>query len=225
MAYNDSMTISPDLLNDFIDGKLSPEEASGITAKLAGDPELAAYVENQKVVRAALAAPSVVRLRRWKERFAAASPAWIPAGAMAAGIVLGVLLAASFGIGTALRGASGSLVAQGELAQALSGRLSNEEAKGNTQVGASFWSKNGTFCRSFAMRGNAESAIAGIACRERGAWRITVMATVAPDEISFPLVPAALPPSVRSVMENLIVGQTLDPDAERQARSQGWRVR
>jgi hypothetical protein len=36
---------------------------------------------------------------------------------------------------------------------------------------------------------------------------------------------AALPVSVRGVMENLIVGQTLDADAERQARSQGWRVR
>src|SRR5213078_2952402 len=104
----------PDLLNDFIEGRLSSEEASSIAAKLAGDPELAAYVEDQKAARAALTAPSVVRLRRWSERIASASAAWIPAAAMAAGIVLGVLLAASFGIGTDLRGASGSLVAQGE---------------------------------------------------------------------------------------------------------------
>ena len=219
------MTISPDLLNDFIDGKLSPEEASGIAARLAHDPELAAYVEDQKAVRAALGAPSLVRLRRLNERVADLSPAWIPVAAMAVGIVLGVLLAGSFGIGTDLRGTSGSLVAQSDLAQALSARLSSEDAKGNTQVGASFWSKNGAFCRSFAIRGNMQSAIAGIACRERGAWRVAAMATVAPDEISFPLVAAALPPSVRSVMENLIVGQILDADAERQARSQGWRVR
>ena len=33
------------------------------------------------------------------------------------------------------------------------------------------------------MRGNADSAMAGIACRERGAWRIAIMATVAPDEL------------------------------------------
>lgn len=219
------MTISPELLNDFIDGKLSSEEAGSIAAKLASDPELAAYVEDQKAVRAALSAPSVVRLRRWNERIASSSATWIPAAAMAAGIVLGVLLAASFGIGTDLRGAGGSLVAQNELAQALSTRLSSEQTRGNTQVGGSFWSKNGAFCRSFTVRGNAESAMAGIACRERGTWRVAAMATVAPDEISFPLVPAALPPSVRAVMENLIVGQTLDADAERQARSQGWRVR
>ena len=219
------MTISPDLLNDYIDGKLSSEEASSIAAKVASDPELAAYVEDQKAVRAALSAPSVIRLRRWNERLMSSSAAWIPAAAMAAGIVLGVLLAASFGIGTELRGANGSLVAQNELAQALSTGLSNEQTQGGTQVGASFWSKNAAFCRSFTIRGNAESAVAGIACRERGAWRIAAMATVAPNEVTFPLVPAALPPSVRAVMENLIVGQTLDPDAERQARSQGWRVR
>jgi hypothetical protein len=34
---------------------------------------------------------------------------------------------------------------------------------------------------------------------------------------------AALPASVRTVMENLIVGEPLKDAAERQARSQGWR--
>lgn len=223
--YIGLMTISPDLLKDFIDGKLSSEEASGIAAKLANDPELAAYVEDQKAVRAALTAPSMMRLRRWNERIATSGAAWIPVAAMAAGIALGVLLAGSFGIGTDLRGAAGSLVAQGELAQTLSTRLSNEQHAGNTQIGASFWSKNASFCRSFAMRGNAESAMAGVACRERGQWRIAIMAAVPPEEISSPLVSAALPASVRGVMENLIVGQTLDAEGERQARSQGWRVR
>jgi hypothetical protein len=35
--------------------------------------------------------------------------------------------------------------------------------------------------------------------------------------------PSALPASVRAVMENLIVGEPLKEEAERQARSQGWR--
>jgi len=220
------MTISRDLLDAFIDGKLSPDEASSVAAKLADDPELAAYVEHQKALKAALAAPAMVRLRHWKGLMESSSPAWIPAAAMAAGIVLGVLLAGSFGIGTDFRGQSGSLVVQGELAQALTTRLSGQDTSGDdTQIGASFWSKNGAFCRSFGVRGNVESAMVGIACRERGAWRIVITASVAPEEITFPLVPAALPATVRSVMENLIVGQTLDREAERQARSQGWRVR
>src|SRR3569832_590853 len=151
------MTISRDLLDEFIDGKLSSEEASSLAAKLANDPELAAYVEDQKSLKAALSSPAMVRLRRWKALMESSSAAWIPAAAMAAGIVLGVLLAGSFGIGTELRGESGSVVAQGELAQALSTRLSNEDARGRTQVGASFWSKNGAFCRSFGLRGNVES--------------------------------------------------------------------
>jgi hypothetical protein len=219
------MTVSRDLIDEFIDGKLSSEEASSLAAKLADDPELAAYVEDQKALKAALSAPAMVRLRRWKALMENSSAAWIPAAAMAVGIALGVLLAGSFGVGTTLRGETGAVVAQGELAQALSTRLSNEDAQGKAQVGASFWSKNGAFCRSFGLPGNRESAMVGLACRERGAWRIAVMASVAPDEIAFPLVPASLPASVRAVMENLIVGQTLDLEAERQARSQGWRVR
>jgi hypothetical protein len=92
------------------------------------------------------------------------------------------------------------------------------------RVAASFWSKNGSFCRVFVTRGNAESALAGIACRERGAWRIAAMATMAPSDAA-QLTLSALPASVRAVMDNLIVGQPLDANAESQARNQDWRVR
>ncbi len=101
--------------------------------------------------------------------------------------------------------------------------------EGNThaaaRVAASFWSKNGSFCRTFLTRGNAESALAGIACRERGAWRIAAMETMAPD--SRPqLALAALPASVRGVMDNLIVGRPARFQCgTRQARNQDWRVR
>jgi len=219
------MTISTDVLQDFIDGKLPPGEAGRIAGELAHDPEMAAYVEHHKASRALLSSPPVLRLKRWSADAAHASAAWIPAAAVAAGIGLGVLLAGTYGIGTNLRSETGSLVAQGELAQALTSQLWNEQSRSAAQIGASFWSKNGAFCRSFALRGNTESAMTGIACRERGAWRIVVAAAVAPEEVPFPLAPAALPPSVRGVMDNLIVGQTLEAEAERQARSQGWRVR
>ena len=69
------MTISRDLLDAFIDGKLSPDEASSVAAKLADDPELAAYVEHQKALKAALAAPAMVRLRHWKGLMESSSPA------------------------------------------------------------------------------------------------------------------------------------------------------
>jgi hypothetical protein len=222
------MPISPDLLKDFIDGKLGQEEASAVAATIAGDPDLFAYVEDQKALKTALSSPAAVWLGRLNERVAAHSANWIPALAMAAGIGLGVLLAGTFGMASDLRSQDGTLIAQGALAHSLSTALAAEESAGPAaaRITASFWSKNGSFCRSFVTRGTLESALAGIACHERGAWRIAAMATTAPiTPLQSPVVSEALPPSVRAVMDNLIVGEPLDTDAERQMRNQGWRAR
>src|SRR5450432_128397 len=110
------MAISSELLKDFIDGKLAADEASGIAAHIANDPDLAAYVEDQRALKAALDSPALLWLARVRERIAAKSAGWIPALAMASGIGLGVLLAGSFGIATDLRSQDGALIAQGELA-------------------------------------------------------------------------------------------------------------
>jgi len=137
---------------------------------------------------------------------------WIAPGAMAAGILLGALLAGSFGIGSDIHGGSGALFAQGNLAQRLASELS-----GNGTVGPSFWSKDGVFCRAFETRTRTASGLSGIACRETGGWRIRIVTETggAPE----------LPGSVKAVMANLIVGTALDPEAEQQARRQGWRSR
>jgi hypothetical protein len=137
---------------------------------------------------------------------------WVAPGAMAAGIVLGVLLADSFGIGSDIRAGSGTLFAQGHLAQQLSGELS-----GNGAVGPSFWSKEGAFCRMFEARSGKISGLSGIACREKGGWRIRIVTETNGA--------AELPGSVKATMANLIVGVPLDSDAEQQARRQGWRPR
>src|SRR5689334_7081681 len=134
---------------------------------------------------------------------------WIAPGAMAAGILLGVLLAGSFGIGSDIRAGSGALFAQGNLARQLSGELS-----GNGAAGPSFWSKEGVFCRVFQTRAAAASGLSGIACRENDGWRIRIVTETNGA--------AELPGSVKASMANLIVGAPLDPDAEQQARKQGW---
>jgi len=113
------MTVSPDQLDDFIQGTLAPTEASEIAEAIARDPELSAYVEDQKALKSALASPVFEWLKQAQAKTGRHGPSWIPAGAMACGIALGVLLAASFGIGTDLRGDGSAPVAQGELAQAL----------------------------------------------------------------------------------------------------------
>ena len=218
------MTVPPEILKAFIEGKLAHQEASGVAAQIANDPDLAAYVEDQKAFQAALASPPLAWLRGAGERAARRSASWIPAMAMAAGIVLGVLLAASFGIGTDMRSEGGALIAQGELAHILNTALTSDQQDtlaNHARVGASFWSKNGVFCRSFTTQNNAHSTLAGIACRERSAWHVVAMA--ATDAAESAGTASVLPVSVRAVMENLIVGDPLREEAERQARSQGWR--
>jgi hypothetical protein len=221
------MTVSPDILQAFVDGKLAAEDADAVAAQIAADPDLAAYVEDQKALKAALSSAPVAWLRRVGDRIATGTASWIPAAAMAAGIALGIILAGSFGIGTDVRSENGSLVAQGQLAQALTTALAGEENGGRpagTRIGSSFWSKNASFCRTFATKANAPNAITGIACREGGAWRILAAAAVVPSEEG-ERDSVILPAGVRGVMENLIVGEPLGSEAERQARSQGWRAR
>lgn len=221
------MTVPPTILQSFIEGQLAPEQASAVAAQIAADPDLAAYVEDQKALKAALSSPAAVWLRNLRDRVAAGTASWIPTAALAAGIALGVVLAGSFGIGTDMRSDNGSLIAQGEFAQTLTTALSGQDNAGLARIariGASFWSKNAVFCRTFATGTSAPNALAGIACRDRGAWRIVAASALAPGDIgerdSF-----LLPASVRGVMENLIVGEPLSSDAERQARNQGWRAR
>ncbi len=175
------MTVPPDVLKAFIEGKLGLTEASGVAAQIASDPDLAAYVEDQKAFQAALALPPLAWLRRLRDRTAGQGVSWIPAMAMTGGIVLGVLLAATFGIATDMRSQGGTLIAQGELAHMLNTALASDSESvplDSARIGASFWSKNGVFCRGFATQRNAQSALAGIACRERGGWHIVAMAAI-----------------------------------------------
>jgi hypothetical protein len=140
----------------------------------------------------------------------AASKGWVAVGATAAGIALGVLVAAAFGMGSDFRGGEGGLFAGGTLAQ----NLANEKSGGGA-VGPSFWSRDGSFCRVFSRRSFRGAGLTGIACRENGGWRVRI---VTESDTT-----GALPAEVRAVMENLIVGTPLDPAAEQQARRQGWR--
>jgi len=189
------MTVSPDLPKALIDGKAAEDEPATITGR---------------------------------EDAAPANRSWIPVCAMAAGLLLGVMLAASFGIGADMRSAGGALLAQGSLAHILSTTLVSDESDHQppgARVGASFWSKNGSFCRTFLTQSTGQTALAGIACRERGAWRIPVLAAIDSRSTGDSLSVGNLPAPVRSVMDNLIVGAPLDKDAERQARNQAWRPR
>jgi hypothetical protein len=139
-----------------------------------------------------------------------AAKGWVATAAIIAGLILGVVLASSFGIGSDFRAGEGLLFAQGTLAQNLASNIS-----GKGGVGPSFWSKDGSFCRVFSIQSVRASGMSGIACRESGGWRVRIVtATSGAGDIRA---------SGKSTMQNLIVGAPLDAAAEQQARRQGWR--
>lgn len=164
---------------------------------------------NQKLLPAG-SEPASVDTEQTGGSVARAAKSWIAVTAMGAGLVLGVLLAGASGIGTDIRAGDMALFAQGSLAQRLTGEVS-----GAAGIGPSFWSREGTFCRVYTTGNPERAGLSGIACRETGGWRIKIVAVR--DS-------GGVPAPVRSVMENLIVGGSLDRAAEQQARRQAWRA-
>jgi hypothetical protein len=152
---------------------------------------------------------------------------WPEWGALAATLVVGVLAgtmgAKNLGGDDQMAGfdnKAGVLTAQGRLAQALSTQLaSNAAGDPNVKVGVSFVSKEGTYCRSFML-----PATAGLACRNGGQWHIPVLTNgpmgTAPE---YRQAGSALPAAVLEAIDERIVGQALDANAEQAAQKQGWK--
>lgn len=157
--------------------------------------------------------------RRWS------LPQW---AAMAASVVLGVFVGQAIWkspSSSPIVARDGRLVAQEVLAEALSNQLASAQpATGPVQVGLSFRSKTGEFCRTFVLRGDEE--LAGLACREGEVWQIE---TAVPNEAPatsgghYQMAGAELPLAVLQAVEARIEGDPLDASGEAAARTSGWR--
>ncbi|MES2018336.1 MAG: hypothetical protein V4484_17750 [Pseudomonadota bacterium] len=152
---------------------------------------------------------------------------WPEWGALAATLVVGVLsgiVANKSIVGEqSLAGFdnnAGMLTAQGKLDQALSEQLASASAQDpNVKVGITFLSKEGTYCRSFML-----PSTAGLACRDGGEWRIPVLTNGAMGVAGeYRQAGSALPAAVLEAIDERIVGQALDANAERAALKQGWK--
>jgi anti-sigma factor RsiW len=149
-------------------------------------------------------------------------PRW---GALAASLAVGVLAGAlgwqAFdNTGQAPFGRrGGAMVAQGELADALSQRLAAEPAQADAvRLGVSFRDRDGAYCRSFML-----GTTGGFACRQGGEWRIPVMAQAEHEQAgAYRQAGSALPAAVLDAIDQRIAGGTLDAPAERAARDRGW---
>ena len=142
--------------------------------------------------------------------------------AIAASLLLGMLLSWQFLLPSQrsmITAADGTLVARGALARALDSQLaSTQRPEDPVQIGITFRSQDGSYCRGFALR-RAETA--GLACRVGGEWRIPVTAS-APGSAAGLRQAASLPPPVLAAIQARIAGDALDGRAEENARLSGW---
>jgi hypothetical protein len=142
--------------------------------------------------------------------------------AVAASLVLGALIswkifapAESAWIGAR----DGALVARGPLAHALDSQLaSTQRPEDAIQIGLTFRSREGGYCRSFVVRG---AGTAGLACRDGTQWRVPVTAATQPHAGELRQA-TSLPSAISSAIETRIAGEALDATGEERARLGGW---
>lgn len=242
------MSFSEETLMAYADGELDAATRVEIEAAMASDPELAQRIARHTRLRARLQAafeplleePVPPRLLASAQRFPGAARAdnvvplqrapavrwsWGQWGAMAASLLVGVLAAALL---FAPRGApiitrDGEMLASGALARALSAQLASRQAPdAPVQIGVSFRARSGAYCRSFVLR--EKTALAGLACRDQGAWRLQMLAAAAPPAAAgaYRAAASAMPPELAQAIDGLIAGEPLDRSAEAAARERGW---
>jgi hypothetical protein len=219
---------------------------------MAGDPQLAQRVARHQRLRTRLSgafdpvldeplperllntvrgapanarADNVVPLQR--PRPSAPRWSWPQWGAIAASLVAGALLAPLLvrpPADAALSTRGGQVLAGGVLARALSEQLASRQSPdAPVQIGVSFRARDGEYCRTFMLRD--ESALAGVACRDHGSWRLQVLAAAAPPAPApgaYRPAAAALPSAVMRAAGELISGEPLDANAEAAARARQW---
>ena len=238
MSYDDETLMA------YADGELDQVLSAEISAAVERDPALARRVEQQRALRAKVAGafatvldqPLPDRLLAAAKGPARAEVLQFPArstpvqprrwgvrewGAMAATLVLGVLLSWNFAPSesTLIGARDGALVARGALADALDSQLANTQRDADAvQIGLSFKSREGSYCRSFLVR---NAGTAGLACREDGEWHIPVTAAAQLPTEGLRQA-ASLPAAVLSAVDERIAGEALDAAGEENARLGGW---
>ena len=241
------MNYDDETLMAYADGELDEVLSAEISSAVERDPALARRVAQHRALRAEVSgafAPVLVQPvpeRLLAAAHAAAAPQrrgvvrqfpprtrtdrrWGPRewAALAASLVLGMLLSWQFiapSQRTMITASNGALVAKGALARALDSQLaSTQRLEDPVQIGLTFRSQDGSYCRSFTL---PRAATAGLACRAAGEWRIPVTTAAAAVEGGVRQA-ASPPPAVLSAIEARIAGDALDAAGEENARLGGW---
>lgn len=148
--------------------------------------------------------------------------------AIAASLIVGMLVgvyALQFNSTNLVGAQHGELIAQGKLDSALTRQLAGANAAQGIQIGISFRNHAGEYCRSFALQdqGQDTQALAGLACRTQGNWRVRVLTESAQSGSSeFKQAGSTTPAAVLALIDQQIAGEALDAEAEAAARQKGW---
>lgn len=225
-----------DMLNDFVDGELPPQEMARVAALLETRPEIKAYVLKQEKLRTALRFEEVMRApppSRLVDAARTAPVSWrwrlqtvlgrhfvvrslLPAGAaLAVGLMIGVTTKSSGD----LMLSHDRMLAGGGLAQALNTKLASSGYDGEgPRIGISFRNRAGQDCRTFTLDSQA-----GLACHNGKAWVISTLVTQEPQsQGTYRMAGSEMPDAVRRSVETSIQGAPFDAIAEAQARANGW---
>lgn len=238
--------IDDDTLQAYVDGQLDAEAAARIDAALATDPVLAARVQCERALRAALHGafdpvldePIPARLAALLQAPADAAPAvtvtalsprrprrrWVmPALAMAASIAALAVLLWQSSAHDLVRLRDGETFAGGALSRALDDQLASAPEPGAPiTVGLTFRATDGHICRSFVR--HAAPARVGLACHVAQGWQVPVVVPVGtPAEGDMRQAASALPPAVQQAIDARLQGDVFDAGQERAAREAGWR--
>jgi hypothetical protein len=180
----------------------------------------------QRNVDDSRAGDKVVDFSRTKQRKANTTRIWSGRewGAMAASLIAGVVLgiyALTFSSTNLVGDQGGRLVAQGKLNSALTTQLASAGHTQSIQIGISFRNHAGEYCRSFSIQDT--HALAGLACRTQGNWRVQMLTeSVANNSSELRQAGSATPAAILSLIDEQIAGEPLDADAEAAARHKGW---
>lgn len=233
------MAIDDELLMAFADGELNEISRARVERALAEDPALRARLEQQQRLRDRLAAhygpaaeeevperframleTNVVPLAAARPRMV--RPIWQTVTALAATLLLGLLVGRTL-LAPAPSGPfvveSGTMVARGELAEALETQLASAQPQDvATRIGVTFRNNQGRACRTF----DSLSA-AGIACRNEADWQVVLTVPGSGTQNGDFRQAASGSLLVQQTAQEMMAGEPYDDAAERRARDSGWR--
>lgn len=230
------MNLSEETLMAYVDGELEGLSREQVELAIATDPEVARRVAAHQGLRRKLRAgfdpvlkePLPAHLVSLVRRKPVPRRTWVQWSSLAASFALGALAwhfaARRYSPGP-ISQSHGEFVASGALVHALDGQLvADQGPSAPVQIGVSFRSRQGSYCRTFRLRDTAGAA--GLACHENGGWTVQVLVHEVATEAqgAYRQAGSDLPPAVLRAVNDSISGDPLDSSAEAAARARGWRA-